>query len=93
MSTEAGVPCNDQPREGARRQNSASKGSAGKWHRFLDTRELNRHRTGVPKMMVIAEQLDELIGNTSGRNNISKELKQSLLQFRKSVALAKKEYE
>lgn len=57
---------------------------------------VNRNRSGILKMLVAAEQLDELIGSrigcTSGRNNISKDLKQGLLKLRKTVALAKKEY-
>lgn len=57
------------------------------------TRALNRNRSGLPKMVVVAEQLDELIGYASGRHNISKDLKQGLLKLRKSLALAKKEFD
>lgn len=43
-------------------------------------------------MLVVAKQLDELIGYKSGRNDINKDLKQGLLKLRKSLALAKKDY-
>lgn len=39
------------------------------------TRALNRNRSKLPKMLVVAEQLDELIGYTSGRTTINKDLK------------------
>lgn len=57
------------------------------------TRALNRNRDGLPKMMVVVEQLDHLIEFTSGRTTISKDLKQGLLKLRKSVNLAKMEYD
>lgn len=43
------------------------------------TRLLNRNRTGLPKMLVVVEQLDELFGYMSGRTTINKDLIQGLL--------------
>lgn len=57
------------------------------------TRALTRNRDGLPKLLVVSEQLDELIGYTSGRNNISKDLKKGLLRLRDSVAQARREYD
>lgn len=55
------------------------------------TRVLNCNGSGLPKMMVVAEQLFELIGYNSERNNTSKELNQGRLKPHESVPLAKKE--
>lgn len=38
------------------------------------TRVMNRNSSGLLKMLVLIETLNELIGYTSGRSNISKDL-------------------
>lgn len=77
MSVEAGVaPASKQQKEQEAMQ-----------RRLKRPRRLNRNRSRLPKMLVVAEQLDKL-GYTSGRSN-----NQGLLKLRRSVALAKKEYD
>lgn len=56
-------------------------------------RAVEKRREMLPRMVALAEQLDAIIGFTSSRSNISKDLKQSLLLLRSTVRAAGKERE
>lgn len=55
-------------------------------------RAIERSRSTEPKVLAASQQLDAIIEFTASRNNIAKDLKQSLHVLRKTIRAAKKEY-
>lgn len=54
-------------------------------------RAVEKRRGMRPTMVALAEQVDAIIDFMNGRNNISKDLKQSLMMVRATIVVAKKE--
>lgn len=55
-------------------------------------RAIERSRSTEPKVLAASQQLDAIIEFTASRNNIAKDLKQSLHLLRKTIRAAKKEF-